>query len=290
MLLGHTGRSLRPLLLVIAVIAVLLLRTHSAPAPIIAPSGVLGDQPMVGQFEAQSPLPSAVLSNAPDGTPVATTAHLRILTRAGSYAPAQAATLAEPLEAALSYVEARTSIQLKSPITVVFDRHPDACGLDGAAYTERRTIFLYACPSIPTRRAVNILAHEFVHQLAHDYYGDAHLQADLMLSEGFATWGAGQYWLGNQADFRRFVARNYGGGLLPLQTYYNNSPAPDAMNRLYYEWAAFVEWTLVTHGRDAFDQLYRNGNARTIGSAPYREVLGADMGDVEIQWQAWLKE
>lgn len=278
-------------------LAIVVLRPGRASLPLIAPSGALdGNQPqapLAGDFEARQlniPTVAPPLPKSPQEIPAAITDHLRIVALPGSYSQAQAAALAEPLEQALAYVAKRTAMQLKEPVKVVFDRHADVCGLDGVAYTERRVIVLYACPDTPTRRAVNILAHEFVHQLAHDHYGDAHLQADLMLSEGLATWGAGDYWLGGQADFRHFVARNYAPALLPLHTHYNNAPAADAQNRLYYEWASFIEWTLATRDRAAFDDLYRNGKARGIGSAPYKEVFGAEMTDVEAAWQTWIKD
>ncbi|MBA3945857.1 MAG: hypothetical protein H0X37_14975 [Herpetosiphonaceae bacterium] len=293
-----SGRWGRPLILAVALLAlVLLFRSTRAPIPHIAPGAALEPPsaavPLAGQFEAQVPLPSALPLTAlpPSVEPLAaTTAHLRIATRAGSYAPAQAATLAEPLEAALQYVQSRTAMQLAAPVTVIFARHAASCGLDGAAYTDQRTIYLFTCPTTPTRRAVNILAHEFVHQLAQDHYGTAHLQADLMLSEGLATWGAGSYWLGNEPDFQHFVAHNYRRGLLPLRSDYTSSDLPDAMNRLYYEWAAFVEWTLATQGRDAFDRLYRGGSARVLGSAPYSTVFGSDFPQIETRWQSWLDQ
>ncbi len=292
------SRWSRPLLLGIVLLALMLVfRSTHAPTPSIAPDAALEPAgaviPLTGQFEAQVALPSALpLTALPTSADplAATTAHLRIATRTGSYAPAQAATLAEPLEAALQYVQSRTAMQLAAPVTVIFARHTASCGLDGAAYTDRRTIYLFTCPNTPTRRAINILAHEFVHQLAQDHYGAAHLQADLMLSEGLATWGAGSYWLGNEPDFQHFVAHNYRRELLPLRSDYTTATVPDAMNRLYYEWAAFVEWTLVTQGRDAFDRLYRSGHGRALGSAPYTTVWGSDFPQIETRWQSWLDQ
>jgi hypothetical protein len=178
---------------------------------------------------------------------------------------------------------------LSAPVAVIFDRR-DNCGLDGAAYTQKRVIFLYTCPTIPAQRAINILAHEFVHQMAHDHYGEAHLQADLILSEGLATWGAGKYWLGGEANYRAFVQRHYASGLLPLNSDYRAIGTIDAMNRLYYQWASLVDFVIEKHGRDTFDQLYRSGQGMSPNTADYNGTLGMDIEALQLQWRAWLTE
>jgi hypothetical protein len=219
--------------------------------------------------------------------PVATIENVSLYTSSGSYSADQIRAMAGPIHDALRYVEDRTALRLSASVSIIFDRR-ESCGLDGAAYTERRIIMLYACPDLPSQRAINILAHEFVHQLAHDRYGSAHLRADLILSEGLATWGAGSYWLGGAPTFREFVRHNYGDSLLPVGTHYRDYGSLDAMNRLYYQWASLVEWTLESHGRDAFDQLYASGKGPTPATADYEGVLGGDLGAVEAAWRAWL--
>jgi hypothetical protein len=242
----------------------------------------------VPELEAQA---SGQLSAQSNGwAPAATTANLRIYTSAGSYSQATAATLAEPLETALAYVQERTGMRLARPVNVVFDRRPEACALDAVAYTGVRTMMLYACPDMPARRAVNILAHEFVHQLAHDRYGEPHLQADLILSEGLATWGAGRYWLGQHTSFHDFVAAEYGSQLLPLATDPRSGASTATLNQLYYQWAAYVEWIRATHGPAVFDALYAGGLGRTPGSADYQAELSSTLGDAETHWREWLNE
>lgn len=266
---------------------VLLFQTTRPPRTVIAPLGALdapGPGPISGQLEPQRPPPT---SPPGAGITAARSGQLSIVAHLGSYDQATAASLLEPLVTALDYVEQRTALQLAAPVTVVFEASP-GCALHGVAYTDVRTIYLYACPATPPQRAINILAHEFVHQLAQDHWGAAHLRADLMLSEGFATWGAGRYWLGREADFRGFVARNYAAALLPLATDYATTSAPDAMNRLYYQWAAFVEWLIASKGRAVFDQLYGGSERRALGTAPYAAATGATLTQLESDWQAWL--
>jgi hypothetical protein len=141
--------------------------------------------------------------------------------------------------------------------------------------------------TLPRSRAVNILAHELVHQLAHDRYGDRHLQADMILLEGVATWGAGEYWLSGQPDFaavvRPWIAS---GAALPLATSYVGRPIAD-MNMLYYEWAGFVEFLIDEYGRERFDTLYVSG-ASTPGSADYAGVYGKTLSELEAEWQVWV--
>src|SRR5262249_6713213 len=138
----------------------------------------------------------------------------------GLYSDADRAALGGELEQALEYVVGRMGSGPSGRIKTVVGAE-GGCGLHGVAYTDGREVQGFTCAELPRSRAVNILAHEFVHQLAQDRYGERHLHADLILSEGLATWGAGKYWLGSSPSFAAFV-RPYsdGGSLLPLATPY----------------------------------------------------------------------
>lgn len=295
-LIDSGNRWTRPLVLIAA--AVLIASILRAPQrSVTAPPDALRviDRPaaLQGQFQPQA---------APVAAPVHAVAEplaghhvvmvvnqVALYTSDGAYTPEQVQNLSAPLLEALAYVSTRTGMQLTAPVSIVFDRR-DQCGLDGAAYTQKRIIMLYACSDMPVRRAINIMAHEFVHQLAHDHYGAAHLQADLVLSEGLATWGAGKYWLGGEPDFRSFVQRNYAPALLPLDSDYRAIGTIDAMNRLYYQWGSLVDFMLATHGRDAFDKLYTSGRGMHPNTADYAGVLGTDLIGLQPQWQAWLSQ
>jgi hypothetical protein len=292
-LIGTGNRWARPLGLILAVLLIAwMMRTTQQPAIVTAPPDALRDvtapAPLHGQFEIR-PAPSAAPVAPIEGRQaVVSTGLLALYTSDGSYTPDQVHALAQPLSEARAYVSERTSMELAAPVTIIFDRHAGSCGLDGAAYTQKRAIILYACPSTPARRAINILAHEFVHQLANDHYGPAHMQADLILSEGLATWGAGKYWLGGEADFRGFVQQNYTTRLLPLGSHYRDFGTLDAMNRLYYQWASLVDFLIATHGRETFDQLYKSGQGMQPNTADYSGVLGTDLIGVEQKWKEWL--
>ena len=294
MTLGTQGRWLRPTVILVAMLVFMLVfQQRTTPVQLASPQALNSFAEALPTTAVGLPLiedvpPTTAGSNTSRPT-TAITAHTRIYTGVGTYSNEDVANLAEPIEAAISYVHERTGLVLSQPVNVVFDRRPGACGLDAAAFTNVRTMFLYACPDIPQGRAVNILAHEVIHQLAHDRYGAAHMQADIILSEGLATWGAGRYWLGGAPNFHDFVAENYRGHLLPLTTD-SRGASTATMNQLYYQWASFVEWIRATHGIAAFDNLSGGGTGREPGTAPYADVLGMSLSDAEVAWQAWLDQ
>ena len=233
-----------------------------------------------------TPLPAAQLAVIQQSAADQATGQLDLVLESDVYRAEQAA-LSTELQTALDYVEQRTAIQLQDRITVIISQDA-GCGFHGVTYSDVRVIYIYSCEGIPRSRVVNIAAHEFVHQLAQDRYGAAHLNADLALAEGFATWGAGQYWLGGNPDFATF-AREYraSGAAIPLGTHYSNVGL-NGMNILYYEWAAFVDYLLVTYGREQFDALYASGGGGVPGGANYEAVYNRSFGLLEAEWNGWL--
>lgn len=187
---------------------------------------------------------------------------------------------------AYAYASGRFGGTLNAPVTVAVVQDP-GCALSGIAYTDVRTLQVQTCNGVARSRAIAILAHEYIHQLQHDRYGSRHLNADLILSEGMATWAAGEYWLGGHADFRSYVrAQRAGGVFYPLATHYAGRSIGE-MNALYYQWASFVEFLMSVYGRELFDQVYITG-AGDPGSAGYADVYGKDLITLEQEWIAWL--
>lgn len=196
------------------------------------------------------------------------------------------ARLEAELARALDYVIARFGESPQSPINTYIGLDP-GCAIHGIAYTDVRTVQVFTCSEFPLGRAVNIMAHEFVHQLSHDRYGDRHLSSDLILSEGVATWGAGEYWLGDARSFREFVRPWVASGAeIPLAESYVGRPIAD-MNQLYYQWASFVEFLIETYGRERFDQLYLTGQ-NYPASADYIGVYQKRFDILESEWKAWV--
>ncbi len=271
-----------PLLLVSLLIVLALWRSGTTP-PLIAPSSAVIDPGAERSILPGQPTPTIV----PLAGDFAQRNDLIVVSAEGLYDNPTQAQLAADLEQALNYVAARFGARPAAPISAYVGWEA-SCNLHGIAYTDQHVTQAFTCPDLPPRRAVNILAHEFVHQLAHDRYGPSHLQADLILLEGVATWGAGEYWLGGQSSFGTFVRRQYkeAGALLPLATHYAGRPIGD-MNKLYYQWASFVEFLIETYGRDHFDALYVSGS-NAPGSADYTGVYGKDLSVLEQEWLVWL--
>ncbi len=273
--------ALGPILLAVAIVLLIMLRTPPPRPSTAPPSAVTWNHPMEQPVD-----PDAARQPPPITGQFVQRHNLDIISTEGLFSPADQATLAVELEQALNYTTGRFGSGPSDRVNVYVGLEP-GCGLHGIAYTEQRTVQVFTCANLPRYRTVTIVAHEFVHQLAHDRYGPAHLQADMILLEGLATWGAGSYWLGEHPDFAAFV-RQYknNGALLPLATSYVGRPISD-MNQLYYQWGSFVAFLIEIYGREVFDALYVTGN-RAPGSADYTGVYGKSLADLEQEWRAWL--
>src|SRR5262245_51227733 len=275
---------LRLLIIALASIAVLLMLRPSDSATKLVSRW--RPQPMITQPDqpAQHPNPPPPASINGSALPVD---QFDISVDDGLYS-GERQQLADELQRALGYVSARFGSGPSSRFKAAL-LSEGTCGLHGIAYTDVRTVQVYTCPDIARGRAIAIMAHEMVHQLEQDRYGPAHLNSDLILSEGMATWGAGDYWLSGQPDFRTYVREQRKSGLFyPLATHYSGLGIA-AMNALYYQWASFVDFLISTYGRERFDRLYVTGHSDP-GSADYAGVYGKDLHTLESEWQAWLDE
>ncbi len=255
------------------------------PPPRFAPAGALNGPPIV---LAQAPAAPGIATQtpAPLGGQYTQAEGFELVIADDLFTPDEQAALAAELDQALRYVSQRFGSAPGAPLSIYVGSEP-GCSLHGIAYTDIRSVQVFTCRELPMGRTVNILAHEFVHQLCQDRYGAPHLSADLVLSEGVATWGAGSYWLGEAATFRAFVRPWLASGnQLPLGQSYVGLPI-SAMNQLYYQWASFVEYLIEQYGRERFDSLYLTGQGAP-GSADYRAVYGKSFLELETEWQAWV--
>ncbi len=283
--------ALGPVLLV-SLLILLIFWYRPAPRPRIAPPWALNN-PLAGALddmpEVEVDLPEIDIPPLPSTDDLFTQGEtMNIFSAAGIYNQQDHEHLVGELDEALIYTAERFGSLPTQRFTASVKLNED-CGLNGAAFTGQRTIEVYACADIPRWRVVNIMAHEFVHQLAHDYYGPPHLKADMILLEGLATWGAGRYWLSAHPSFRSFVKQyQTNDSLLPLQTSYAGRSIND-MNKLYYQWASFVEYLLATYGREKFDALYVTGNKQP-GSADYQGIYEKDLATLEQEWLDWLEQ
>jgi hypothetical protein len=200
--------------------------------------------------------------------------------------PDQHAQLAAEVRQAYDYVSAQFHVRSAARFKAAF-AIDEQCGLHGLTRADEHIAQVFTCNDIPRSRAVAIMAHELAHQLEFEQYGEAHLAADQILVEGMATWAAGEYWLGEYPDFRSY-ARDLrsAGDRPPLATDIGIEDVAN-MNRLYPQWASFVEFLITRYSREKFDQLYLTGHV-SAGSADYMGVYGKSLDLLEQEWQSWL--
>jgi hypothetical protein len=236
--------------------------------------------PYQGEATSNSPASSSLIfaNLTPDGKFDTLVQH--------SLYPDERGELAAETQQAFDYVSKSFDVQNLSRFKAAFVIDEN-CTLHGITRADEGVAQVYTCNSISRSQAISIMAHELAHQLQFEQYGKPHLTADQILVEGMATWAAGEYWLGGQPDFRAYVrAQRMSSGLEPLATAVTREDF-DAMNRLYYPWASFVDFLIDTYGRPKFNQLYVTGHI-TAGSADYVGVYGKDLKALEREWQAWL--
>ncbi|NJP05511.1 MAG: hypothetical protein HC837_07775 [Chloroflexaceae bacterium] len=165
----------------------------------------------------------------------------------------------------------------------------------GVAYTGQRTIIMYYSPGANRDDVRHVLAHEFIHQLQHDYYGSGdHLQSDNILLEGMAVWASSRFYLNEQGEpFYQVIVREAlrSGQQLSLTRYPSGSCflTPGGPASFYAQWGSFTEYLLETYGRDRYDKVYRSGWGRSAGSSDYRGVYGKSLGELEADWIAWVQ-
>ncbi len=196
--------------------------------------------------------------------------------------------LGPELKAMLDYVSERLGYRAKSRFTMVFSRGP-GCGVTGAAFTERRQVYVFTCPEIDRARSIAIMAHEVVHQLADDRYGAGGVGFDLALVEGLATYGAGAFWLNGYPDFRSYVRDQHAAGNTASLLANYRGVDVEGMNLAYYQWASLIEFLLTEFPDRDFDRLYITGNAEP-GTANYQGIYGRSFADLEQEWLIWLNQ
>jgi hypothetical protein len=203
--------------------------------------------------------------------------------------------LAPDFENAIARVGQRLGAQLRGRVAISFEPpQTGSCALRGLTRSHERTIQLYYEPDAPSGLILPIVAHELAHELQHDYYGwDAHRRSDTILLEGQATWASADY--SRDADgqptwasaAKQALAE---GRLLPLATDLVRDCRRATRNAAYTGWASFVDFLIVTYGRERFDALYRSGRGRDAGSAGYEEVYGKTLHELDQEWRVWLGE
>ncbi len=222
------------------------------------------------------------------------TQHFEVFLAQGSLRRAEALRLAQRLEPTLAAVaqrfgtpfDARERIYLLPPQRGI-------CAVRGLTFSRLRQIKLYYGPGTNIDQMQAILAHEFVHQLQRERFGDqVHQAADMILIEGWAMVasdnfartpdGAEPRW---RARLREVVARNE---LLPLTVDLEQDCRTTTRNSIYDQWASFVDFLEKQYGTEQLAAVNRSGTGRRAGSADYAGIYGKSFAELEAEWRAWV--
>ncbi len=212
---------------------------------------------------------------------------------AGGLTAAEVRALSTAVEASIASGSTMMGNNLAGRVSLRFEpAQSGICAIRGLTLSNQRTIRMFYNPGSDLGRIEAILAHEFIHQLQHDYYGvPYHLRSDTILLEGMATWASSPYGLDEtgEAYYHNEVRQAHQkGSLLPLTTSLEADCRTTTRNTIYEQWASFTEYLLITYGRERLDEVYRSNNGRPAGSSNYQAVYGKSLAELEADWRAWV--
>ena len=196
------------------------------------------------------------------------------------------------------YVSKRLDIPLNGRVIVTFAPPQSRnCPARGLAFPEQQVIVILADEDTSKEQIRGVLAHE----LGHIFILNKHKNLnDTALSEGMATWAAGEYWKEWKGlDFNSSV-RNYinKGSYLPLFQNYDLQKAYDETVQdcvtyrdiLYTEMASFIDYLIQSYGMDQLFILFdvpqpeTIDNKRIVTPPRYKDVYGLEFNQLEYKW------
>jgi hypothetical protein len=196
------------------------------------------------------------------------------------------------------YVSQRLDTQLSSKVIVTFVRPEQVnCPARGRTFVDKRIIQIFADEAISKEQILGVLAHELGHVLTFHKYENLN---DLALSEGMATWAAGDYWTAWKGlDFNSSVRDFINKGIyLPLFENYDFQKAYDQNSTdcvtdrdiLYTEMAAFIDYLIQKYGMEQLSVLFNVPQSEAIDNKNivyppnYKEVYGLEFNQLEYEW------
>ncbi len=193
-------------------------------------------------------------------------------------------------------ISEKLGVQLQDSLDVVV-RTPDP-NQTFRGRTSGSTIEITTTNELPKVRVLGIFAHELSHILHRKWIGG--LSVHFPLTEGFATWLAGDYWL-DWHDLNTFSSAvlNYQheGSYIPLNATFMELPTDDIQKRdiVYNEWAGFVgylieEFGLKKMGSYSKQMVTGPGNQIIDTEASFQEIYGMSQQELENRWLASLSQ
>lgn len=222
------------------------------------------------------------------------TEHFAVYLQTGSLRRAEALRLADRLEGTLAAVSERFGTPFNGRERVeLLPPQKGACAVRGLTWSQKRLIQLFYGPGSDLDRLQAIMAHELVHQLQRERFGDkAHQAADIILLEGWATVASDDFARtpdGSEARWRarmRDTVRR--GEILPLTVDLDQDCRTTTRNSIYDHWASFVDYLQGRYGAKAFADVYAQGTGRKAGTARYASVYGKSFAELEAEWRNWV--
>ncbi len=222
------------------------------------------------------------------------TEHFNVYLARGSLRRAEALQLIERLEPTLAIVAKRFGTPFKARERIdLLPPQRGACAIRGLTISGKRHIQLFYGPGADLDRLQSLVAHELVHQLQRERFGDRVQQtADMILLEGWATVASDDFartpdgteprW---RARMREQVAQH---AILPLTVDLGRDCRTTTRNTIYDHWASFVSFLEQRYGPEALAAVYASGRGRAAGSANYERVYGKSRAELEAEWRDWV--
>jgi len=208
-------------------------------------------------------------------------------------------------EQVYNYVSSRLNAIINEKVIVTFlPPQSGYCAPRGTTLHEQQPIIIvFANQTTSDEQILATLAHELGHVFLHQEYPNL---SDVALTEGMATWAAGEYWRDwKGADFnsgvRTFISN---GTYLPLYPNYDlgkayDNKSPDCIAHrdiLLTEFASFLDFLLQNYGAEKLSALFDIrqpelvNNQRVAYPPNYRDVYGLEFNQLEYEWLKTLLE
>ena len=283
------------------------------PTPLLLPTRVIElpspTPPGDGPTPTPAPPRSLLDEYMPNHRPVAETEHFIYYINEDDYMPVDLDRWQVLAEDLFDYVAERVdtgSDPLGDEKIMVGFLPPQTqtCPIRGlAAQGDSPIILIFADENSPEEYLLGVIAHELGHAIPGQAYPGG-LPNDLALTEGLATWAAGEYWDAWQdVPSIHDLVRSYveSGDYLPLNEVvempaiypWQDEAGADCLERrdqIYSQWGSFVGYLVERYGWDKVRDLFES--ARTVDEADrrveyptdYPGVLGLALNQLEADW------
>jgi hypothetical protein len=202
-------------------------------------------------------------------------------------------------KAVYEYVGERLDTSLSNKVIVTFTL-PKAgdCTSRGTTFHEQQSIIvIFASKNTTKEQILATLAHELGHVFIHKKHENL---TDVALTEGLATWAAGDYWEAWKGfDFNSSVQAFVSNGTyLPIFSNYdmklayddNSSECITHRDILLTEIASFIDYLYQNYGVENLSRLFNMrqpelvNSQRVVYPPNYKDAFGLELNQLEYIW------